>query len=122
MCFSLVLGKVFVLFFIYYYVFIIYSCVIVELIVGIDIELYIKIDLRFMEGCYKVYKYMLQLEQNLNLLFKCFSLKYYVFGILILQILRDLFYYKFFIIKEQFFNSGFVERKIIMCIEVMKLI
>lgn len=79
MCFSLVLGKVFVLFFIYYYVFIIYSCVIVELIVGIDIELYIKIDLRFMEGCYKVYKYMLQLEQNLNLLFKCFSLKYYVF-------------------------------------------
>lgn len=59
MCFSLVLGKVFVLFFIYYYVFIIYSCVIVELIVGIDIELYIKIDLRFMEGCYKVYKYML---------------------------------------------------------------
>lgn len=59
MCFSLVLGKVFVLFFIYYYVFIIYSCVIVELIVGIDIELYIKIDLCFMEGCYKVYKYML---------------------------------------------------------------
>lgn len=59
LCFSLVLGKVFVLFFIYYYVFIIYSCVIVELIVGIDIELYIKIDLRFMEGCYKVYKYML---------------------------------------------------------------
>lgn len=59
MCFSLVLGKVFVLFFIYYYVFITYSCVIVELIVGIDIELYIKIDLRFMEGCYKVYKYML---------------------------------------------------------------
>lgn len=59
MCFSLVLGKVFVLFFIYYYVFIMYSCVIVELIVGIDIELYIKIDLRFMEGCYKVYKYML---------------------------------------------------------------
>lgn len=58
MCFSLVLGKVFVLFFIYYYVFIIYSCVIVELIVGIDIELYIKIDLRFMEGCYKVYKYV----------------------------------------------------------------
>lgn len=59
MCFSLVLGKVFVLFFIYYYGFIIYSCVIVELIVGIDIELYIKIDLCFMEGCYKVYKYML---------------------------------------------------------------
>lgn len=59
MCFSLVLGKVFVLFFIYYYVFIIYSCVIVEFIVGIDIELYIKIDLCFMEGCYKVYKYML---------------------------------------------------------------
>lgn len=59
MCFSFVLGKVFVLFFIYYYVFIIYSCVIVELIVGIDIELYIKIDLCFMEGCYKVYKYML---------------------------------------------------------------
>lgn len=59
MCFSLVLGKVFVLFFIYYYVFIMYSCVIVELIVGIDIELYIKIDLCFMEGCYKVYKYML---------------------------------------------------------------
>lgn len=38
------------------------------------------------------------------------------------KILRDLFHYKPPITKEQFFNSGFVERKIIMCTEVMKLI
>nr|XP_022324275.1 uncharacterized protein LOC111125095 [Crassostrea virginica] len=38
------------------------------------------------------------------------------------KILRDLFHYKPPITKDQFFNSGFVERKIIMCTEVMKLI
>lgn len=39
-----------------------------------------------------------------------------------LQILRDLFHYKPPITKEQFFNSGFVERKIIMCTDVLKLV
>ncbi|XP_061188166.1 uncharacterized protein LOC133196262 isoform X2 [Saccostrea echinata] len=38
------------------------------------------------------------------------------------KILRDLFHYKPPVTKEQFFNNGFVERKIIMCTEVMKLI
>lgn len=48
----------------------------------------------------------------------------YLFIILtfLFQILRDLFHYKPPITKDQFFNSGFVERKIIMCTEVMKLI
>lgn len=122
MCFSLALGKASALLPIYHYAFTTYSCAIAELIAGTDTELYTKTDLRFMEGCYKVYKHMLQLEQNSNLLFKCFSSKYHVLGTLILQILRDLFHYKPPITKEQFFNSGFVERKIIMCTEVMKLI
>jgi hypothetical protein len=39
-----------------------------------------------------------------------------------IQILRDLFHYKPPITKEQFFNSGFVERKIIMCTDVLKLV
>lgn len=70
MCFSLALGKASALLPIYHYAFTTYSCAIAELIAGTDTELYTKTDLRFMEGCYKVYKHMLQLEQNSNLLFK----------------------------------------------------
>ncbi|OWF54788.1 uncharacterized protein LOC110440478 isoform X2 [Mizuhopecten yessoensis] len=38
------------------------------------------------------------------------------------KILRDLFSYKPLITKEQFFNTGFAERKIIMCSEVLRLV
>lgn len=76
MCFSLALGKASALLPIYHYAFTTYSCAIAELIAGTDTELYTKTDLRFMEGCYKVqndnvslYKHMLYLKQNSNLLF-----------------------------------------------------
>lgn len=59
MCFSLALGKASALLPIYHYAFTTYSCAIAELIAGTDTELYTKTDLRFMEGCYKVYKHML---------------------------------------------------------------
>ncbi|XP_060064377.1 uncharacterized protein LOC132544744 [Ylistrum balloti] len=38
------------------------------------------------------------------------------------KILRDLFSYKPLITKEQFFNAGFAERKIIMCSEVLHMV
>lgn len=57
MCFSLALGKASALLPIYHYAFTTYSCAIAELIAGTDTELYTKTDLRFMEGCYKVYKH-----------------------------------------------------------------
>lgn len=59
MCFSFALGKASALLPIYHYAFTTYSCAIAELIAGTDTELYTKTDLRFMEGCYKVYKHML---------------------------------------------------------------
>ena len=36
--------------------------------------------------------------------------------------MRDMFSYKPLITKEQFFNAGFAERKIIMCAEVIQMI
>lgn len=38
------------------------------------------------------------------------------------KIMRDMFSYKPLITKEQFFNAGFAERKIIMCAEVIQMI
>ena len=35
--------------------------------------------------------------------------------------MRDMFSYKPLITKEQFFNAGFAERKIIMCAEVIQM-
>ena len=40
----------------------------------------------------------------------------------LLQVLRDVFSFKPPITKEQFFSNGFVERKIIMCVDVIGLI
>ena len=39
-----------------------------------------------------------------------------------MQVLRDVFSYKPPISKEQFFNRGFAERKVIMCTEILQLV
>ncbi|XP_013417622.1 uncharacterized protein LOC106178818 isoform X2 [Lingula anatina] len=74
----------------YHYAFVTYSCYIAKAITDINIELYGKTDLRFMEGVYKV--------------------------------LREMFNYKPPVTKEQFFSTGFAERKVIMCTEILNMI
>ncbi|KAI0214723.1 Centrosomal protein of 44 kDa [Lamellibrachia satsuma] len=75
---------------IYHYVFLDYSRPLAELISNINIDMYGKSDLKFLESMYKV--------------------------------LRELFSYKPPVTKEQFFSSSFIERKIIMCTEVLSMV
>lgn len=75
---------------VYHYVFLNYSRPLAELISNINIDMYGKSDLKFLESMYKV--------------------------------LRELFSYKPPITKEQFFSSGFIERKVIMCTEVLSMV
>ncbi|ESP03767.1 hypothetical protein LOTGIDRAFT_110175 [Lottia gigantea] len=75
---------------IYHYAFTQYSSAVAAKIAEMDIELFGKSDLRFMEAVYKI--------------------------------LRDMFKYKPLISKDQFFSSGFAERKVIMTTEILGLI
>ncbi|XP_064637418.1 centrosomal protein of 44 kDa-like [Lineus longissimus] len=75
---------------IYHYLFVNYSQPFSQKIMEMNIELYGKTDLRFIESMYKI--------------------------------LRDMFHYKSPITKEQFFAGGFIEKKVIMCTDIMRLV